>query len=103
MFVVDELVIVFSHFDLGVICVIKEFPCGLCRAPKLLIKAECGFFLLKCCAMGKDGSEKVVFCHGIQLHLAKWQFLLLHLIGIRIDNNLMLCIGEQTYELFEYI
>lgn len=102
-FAADELAIVMSHYDVGVISGIKEFPRGSRRAPKLLIKAERGPFLLKRRAMGKDGPEKVAFCHGIQLHLAKKQFPLPHLIGTRTDNNSMLRLGEQTYELFEYI
>jgi len=102
-FAADELAIVMSHFDVGVIRAIKEFPRGSRRAPKLLIKAQRGPFLLKRRAIGKDGPEKVAFCHGIQLHLAKKQFPLPHLIGTRTDNNSMLRLGDQTYELFEYI
>ena len=102
-FAMDELAIVLSHFDIGVINGIKEFPRGSRRAPKLLIKAKRAPFLLKRRAMGKDGPEKVAFCHGIQLHLAKKQFPLPHLIGTRTDNHSMLHLGDQTYELFEYI
>ena len=102
-FAADELAIVLSHFELGVIERIREFPRGSRRAPKLLIKAERGPFLLKRRAQGKDDPDKVAFCHGIQLHLAARQFPLPHLIGTRNDNNSMLRIGEFTYELFEYI
>lgn len=102
-FAADELAIVMSHFDVGVIDKIKEFPRGSRRAPKLLIKAERGPFLLKRRALGKGEPEKVAFCHGIQLHLASKQFPLPHLIGTRSDNNSMLRLGEFTYELFEYI
>ena len=103
LFNLSWLAIVLSHFDVGVIRGIKEFPRGSRRAPKLLIKAERGPFLLKRRAMGKDGPDKVAFCHGIQLHLAKRQFPLPHLIGTRTDNNSMLRLADQTYELFEYI
>lgn len=102
-FAADELAIVLSHFDVGVIDKIREFPRGSRRAPKLLVKAERGPFLLKRRAMGKDEPEKVAFCHGIQLHLASRQFPLPHLIGTVGDNNSMLRLGEFTYELFEYI
>jgi len=102
-FAADELAIVLSHFELGVIERIREFPRGSRRAPKLLIKAERGPFLLKRRAQGKDDPDKVAFCHGIQLHLAARQFPLPHLIGTRNANNSMLRLGEFTYELFEYI
>jgi len=102
-FAADELAIVMSHFEIGVIEKIIEFPRGSRKAPKLLIKASKGPFLLKRRAQGKDGPEKVLFCHGIQLHLAAKQFPLPHLIGTKSDNNSMLRLGEETYELFEYI
>ncbi|MEM9348081.1 MAG: phosphotransferase [Planctomycetota bacterium] len=102
-FAADELAIVMSHYDVGVIDKIKEFPRGSRKAPKLLIKAERGPFLLKRRAMGKDDPQKIAFCHGIQLHLASRQFPLPHLIGTRTDNNSMLRLGDYTYELFEYI
>lgn len=102
-FAADELAIVLSHFELGVIEKIKEFPRGSRKAPKLLVKAERGPFLLKRRALGKDEPEKIAFCHGIQLHLASRQFPLPHLIGTRNENNSMLRLGEYTYELFEYI
>ncbi|MEM9109366.1 MAG: phosphotransferase [Planctomycetota bacterium] len=102
-FAADELAIVMSHYDVGVIDKIKEFPRGSRKAPKLLIKAERGPFLLKRRAMGKDDPQKIAFCHGIQIHLASRQFPLPHLIGTRTDNNSMLRLGDYTYELFEYI
>jgi homoserine kinase type II len=102
-FAADELAIVMSHYEIGVIDRIKEFPRGSRKAPKLLIKAERGRFLLKRRALGKDEPDKVAFCHGIQLHLAAKQFPLPHLIGTKKKNNSMLRLGDQTYELFEYI
>lgn len=102
-FAADELAIVMSHYDIGVIHKIREFPRGSRKAPKLLVKAERGPYLLKRRAIGKDVPENVAFCHGIQLHLASRQFPLPHLIGTRHDNNSILQLDGQTYELFEYI
>lgn len=102
-FAADELAIVLSHYDIGVIDKIREFPRGSRKAPKLLIKAERGRFLLKRRALGKDAPKKVAFCHGIQLHLASRQFPLPHLIGTRTDHDSMLRWADDTYELFEYI
>jgi Ser/Thr protein kinase RdoA (MazF antagonist) len=99
----EELSIVLSHFDTGVIDSVTEFPRGSRKAPKLLIIAENGKFLLKRRARGKDDPFKVAFCHAIQLHLAAKQFPLPHLIGTKRDNNSMLQWRGSVYELFEYI
>ncbi|MEM1212513.1 MAG: phosphotransferase [Planctomycetota bacterium] len=99
----DELAIVLSHYDLGVIDTIKDFPRGSRKAPKLLLRSEKGLYLLKRRARGKDDAYKVAFCHGIQLTLSEKQFPLPHLIGTRRQNNSMLKWGGTIYELFEYI
>lgn len=99
----EELCVVLSHFDIGVVDSITEFPRGSRKAPKLLIVSEQGKFLLKRRARGKDDPFKVAFCHAIQLHLAAKQFPLPHLIGTRKENNSMLQWRGAVYELFEYI
>lgn len=99
----EELATVLSHFDLGVISSMREFPRGSRRAPKLLIRTDTGNYLLKRRARGKDDPYKVAFCHGIQMHLASKQFPLPHLIGTRRDNNSMLQWDGTIYEVFEYI
>ncbi|MCX5662880.1 MAG: phosphotransferase [Planctomycetota bacterium] len=98
-----ELAIVMSHFDVGAIEAIQEFPRGSRRAPKLIIRAESGLYLLKRRAKGKDDPFKVAFCHALQLYLASRQFPLPHLIGTRKDNNSMLQWKGAIYELFEFI
>ena len=98
-----ELAICLSHFDVGVIESIQEFPRGSRRAPKLLIAADQGRFLLKRRARGRDDPFKVAFCHALQLHLAQRQFPLPHLIGTRRENNSMLQLPTGIYELFEFI
>jgi len=102
-FGVEELACVMSHYDVGVIRHVKEFPRGSRKAPKLLIDAEAGQFLLKRRARGRDDAAKVAYTHLIQLRLAQQQFPLPHLIGTRRDNNSMLQWGSSIYELFEYI
>ncbi len=102
-FTAEELTIVMSHFDIGVIETITEYPRGSRKAPKLLITSEQGKFLLKRRARGKDDPYKVAFAHALQLYLASKQFPLPHLIGTRRDNNSMLQWRNGTYELFEYI
>ena len=99
----SELAIVLSHYDLGTIDKIQEYPRGSRKAPKLVLRSQSGLYLLKRRARGKDDAFKVAFCHGIQLHLAARQFPLPHLIGTRKDNNSMLRLKGHIYELFEYI
>lgn len=102
-FSAEELAIVLSHFDIGVIDSIIDYPKGSRKAPKLLIVSEQGKFLLKRRARGKDDPFKVAFCHSLQLYLAAKQFPLPHLIGTKKDNNSMLQWRNSIYELFEYI
>src|SRR3954463_15705513 len=102
-FAADELAIVMSHYDVGVIEDIKEFPRGSRKAPKLLGNTEQGKFLLKRRARGKDEAFKVAFSHALQLFLAAKQFPLPHLIGTKKENNSMLQWRNSVYELFEYI
>src|SRR5579864_1300370 len=102
-FSAEELAIVLSHFDIGIIDSIVEFPRGSRKAPKLLVISEQGKFLLKRRARGKDDPYKVAFSHAIQLYLASKQFPLPHLIGTKKENNSMLQWRNSVYELFEYI
>lgn len=99
----EELAVVLSHFDIGEIESVQEYPRGSRKAPKLLIASEQGRFLLKRRAHGRDDPFKVAFTHAIQLHLANKQFPLPHLIGTRKDNNSMFQWRGAVYELFEYI
>ena len=99
----DELAICLSHYDLGTIKSIKEFPRGSRRAPKAIIRSEKGKFLLKRRAKGKDDLAKVGFTHRIQLHLAAQNFPLPHLIGTKKDNNSLLVLNDNIYELFEFV
>lgn len=102
-FSAEELAIVMSHFDIGVIDSIVDYPKGSRKAPKLLIVSEQGKYLLKRRARGKEDPYKVAFAHAVQLYLASKQFPLPHLIGTRKDNNSMLQWRNGVYELFEYI
>jgi Ser/Thr protein kinase RdoA (MazF antagonist) len=98
-----ELATVLSHFDLGYLEKLKEFPKGSRKAPKLLIKAGHGAYLLKRRAADKCDARMVAFCHGLQLHLASQQFPLPHLIGTKEENNSMLELNNCIYEVFEFI
>jgi Ser/Thr protein kinase RdoA (MazF antagonist) len=98
-----ELAIVLSHYGLGAIESIQDFPRGSRRAPKLLLNTEKGPHLLKRRARGQDDPYKVAFCHDLQLHLASRQFPLPRMMGTRHENNSMLQWDGRIYEVFEYI
>lgn len=102
-FGVFELAIVLSHYRIGAIDAIQEFPRGSRRSPKLIIRTDNGLYLLKRRARGKDDPFKVAFAHALQLHLAQKKFPLPRLIGTRKDNNSMLQWKGNIYELFEFI
>jgi Ser/Thr protein kinase RdoA (MazF antagonist) len=102
-FAADELAIVLSHFDIGIIESIGEYARGSRKAPKLLIVSDQGKYLLKRRARGKDDPFKVAFTHSLQGYLASQQFPLPHLIGTKRQNNSMLQVHGAVYELFEYI
>ena len=98
-----ELGIVLSHYDIGVIESIQDYPRGSRRSPKLLLRSDTGTYLLKRRASRGSDPYKVAFCHSIQLYLAAKQFPLPHLIGTKKDNNSMLQCNGAIYEVFEYI
>ena len=103
-FAAHELAIVPSHYELGTIETLQEFPRGSRKAPKLVIQTkDQQWYLLKRRARGRDDARKVAFCHGIQMHLADRQFPLPHLIGTREGNDSMLQHDAGIYELFEFI
>lgn len=103
-FSADELGIVLSHYDIGTLSAIREFPRGSRRAPKLLIQSDRATYLLKRRARGKDDPFKVAFTHALQEFLATKQFPLPHLIKTRDpEPSTMLQQQGKIYELFEYI
>ena len=98
-----EAVAVMSHYDIGLIEAVEPFNRGSRQSPKMKIRSDCGEYLLKRRARGKHDLDMVAFAHGLQLHLARQQFPLPHLIGTRRDNNSMVLRGSDVYELFEFI
>jgi len=99
----EELAICLSHYDLGILRSVKDFPRGSKRAPKAVIQSDRGKFLFKRRSKGKDNLGKVAFTHQLQLFLAGQNFPLPHLIGTRPDNNSMLVLDSSIYEMFEFV
>jgi homoserine kinase type II len=99
----EELAICLSHYDLGNIKSVVDFPRGSKRAPKCIIEADRGKFLFKRRIRGREDLAKVAFTHQIQLSLAGQNFPLPHLLGTRPDNNSMFVLDDKIYEMFEFI
>lgn len=99
----EELAIVLSHYDLGLVQEVREFPRGSHRAPKIIIKTDRGQYLLKRRPEGKNDPYRVAFAHELQNYLTQHSFPLPHLVGTREGNNSMLRIDNHVYEVFEYI
>ncbi len=99
----DELAVVLSHYDLGVIFSAKEFARGSRRSPKLLLRAERGRFLLKRRAPGRDDPFKVAFAHTLLAHLQKKGVCVPAMVGTRDDHNSMLQHEGRVYELFQFV
>ena len=99
----QEMAMCLSHYDLGVVSSVVEFPRGSRKAPKVVIESDRGKFLLKRRVRGRDDVTKVAFTHEIQLSLAAQGFPLPHLLGTKDDNNSMLVLNKNVYEMFEFI
>lgn len=103
-FAPDELAMVLSHYDLGVIESAKEFRRGSRRAPKLLLETARGRrYLLKRRATGRDDPFKVAFAHALVAHLQAARFPCPALIGTRDHANSMLQLHGHVYEVFEFV
>ena len=98
-----ELASVLSHYDLGVIEEVHEFPRGSRRAPKIILKTDSGEYLLKRRAPSQFDREKAAFTHGLQVHLANKAFPLPRLMVTRSQERTMLRLSDHTYEVFQYI
>ncbi len=99
----QELAEVLSHYDVGIIRSAKEFTRGSRKSPKLILDTPTGRYLLKRRAHGKNDPFKVAFAHALLFHLRAHNVPTPALIGTCDDQNSMLQIGGQVYELFELV
>lgn len=98
-----ELAVVLSHYDLGVIESITDFPRGSRRSPKVGIVAQGGKFLLKRRGVDRAHPDRVRFTHRVQRHLASIGFPTAKLIPARNGGFELLHIKDHVYEVFEFI
>ena len=99
----QELALVLSHYDIGIIQQIKPLVAGNRRAPKQIIISDTGRYLLKRRAKGKDDRYRAAFAHAVQQHLKEKNFPVSRLIHTRDENNTFLELAGHLYELFEFV
>jgi len=103
IFASDELAIVLSHYDLGVIESITEFKRGSRRSPKVGVVSSAGKFMLKRRAADRGGEDRVAYTHAIQRHLWKKGFPLPKLLSPLDSNDTLLALAGSLYEVFEFV
>lgn len=107
----EELVRVLSHYDVGVVHRVKPLSAGNRRAPKVVVRADKGTFLLKRRPHGRDDMARIVFAHAVQKHLALRSFPVTNLLtvtrpiasGAGVENRTILTIDNHLYELFKFV
>jgi homoserine kinase type II len=102
-FAADELAVVLSHYDLGVIESITEFRRGSRSSPKVGIVCARGKFLLKKRDMRRGGIDRVHFAHAVQTHLEHKGFPLPSLVRPMGSDDTVLERCGAIYELFDYV
>lgn len=99
----DDLAIVLSHYDLGVIQKMQPLRRGMDVSPKFVIRAEKGDFLLKRRREGKDDLARVAYSHAVQLALLKQSFPTAEIVGTRRHNNSVVIHAGMVYEVLRWI
>jgi homoserine kinase type II len=102
-FTSQELALVLSHYDIGIIQQIKPLIAGNSRAPKQIVISDTGRYLLKRRSKDKDDRYRVAFAHAVQQHLKEKNFPVAGLIHTRDENNTFLEQDDHLYELFEFV
>ncbi len=99
----NELAVVLSHYDIGVLQSAKSFSRGSRRAPKARIVSETGDYLLKRRAEGQDDPRRMTFSHELQKHLARENFPVAPLVPTRRTKETALELNGRMYELFHFV
>jgi len=102
-FASEELVRVLSHYDVGVVHRVRSLPAGNRRAPKVIVHADKGTFLLKRRPRGRDDMKRVAFAHAVQRHLAARGFPVTSLVATGDERKTVLNVDNHIYELFAFV
>ncbi|MCE5341658.1 MAG: phosphotransferase [Planctomycetaceae bacterium] len=101
-FTAQELALVLSHYDIGIIQRIKSLTGGSKRAPKQIIVSDKGRYFLKRRTTCKDTRTRIEFAHSVQNILIEKCFPVSKLLRTKDGNNTFLELGNYIYELFEF-
>jgi len=101
-FAPDELAIVLSHYELGVIESTTEFTRGSRRSPKVGIVCQRGKFLLKRRDPARGHVDRLRTVHALQHHLRARGFLLPAVVQATTGDSIVMTDDGRVYELFEY-
>ncbi len=99
----NELPLVLSHYDLGTIKRIEAFKRGSRRAPKAVMAAEAGVFLLKRRDATDETRSRIIVAHRVQRHLAAARFPSPPLVATRRSGSTLVHLGDHLYELFLFV
>jgi homoserine kinase type II len=102
-FSASELAEVLSHYNTGVIRGAESLPAGNKRAPKVVITAERGRFLLKRRPHGVQDIDRIRFAHAVQLDLSGKSFPVTGLVRTADGDSTVLQLGDSIYELFKFV
>ncbi|MDI9431766.1 MAG: phosphotransferase [Planctomycetota bacterium] len=102
-FASEELVRILSHYDVGVVHRVRSLSAGNRRAPKVIVHADKGTFLLKRRPKGRDDAGRVAFAHAVQRHLSARAFPVTSLVPTSDDRKTVLSIENHIYELFTFV
>lgn len=99
----EELVRVVSHYDIGIVHRAKPLTGGNRRAPKIIVTADKGVFLLKRRPRGRDDLQRVTFAHAVQQHLAQRSFPVTSLLATSDEKTTALSLENHLYEFFHFV
>ncbi|MBM4024334.1 MAG: hypothetical protein FJ280_02865 [Planctomycetes bacterium] len=99
----EELVRVLSRYDIGIVHRVKPLTAGSRRAPKVLVTADKGVFLLKRRPRGRDDLQRVTFAHAVQQHLAGRSYPVPSLLTTTDEPTTALSLENHIYEFFHFV
>lgn len=99
----NELPLVLSHYELGTIRRIEAFRRGSRHAPKAVLAAEAGVFLLKRREATAETRARIITAHRVQRHLLAGRFPTPPLASTRRSGSTLVHLGGHVYELFLFV
>jgi Ser/Thr protein kinase RdoA (MazF antagonist) len=99
----NELAMVLSHYDIGIIQQLKALNAGNPQAPKTIIVSDRGLYVVKRRPHGKDDPFRVSLAHAIRERLLKKGYPVAAMVRTKDHGHTFLKSDDHIYELFEYV